>query len=80
MIRYKAGKKGREGHYDMSHSECALFLDGLGAKVDTWPIIGVRQERFIVGLPDSSPHKGVLVHWLRVVERHPFSIEILHHL
>lgn len=64
----------------MSHSECALFLDGLGAKVDTWPIIGVRQERFIVGLPDSSPHKRVLVHWLRVVERHAFSIEILHHL
>lgn len=63
----------------MSHSECPPFLVRLRGKAHIWPVIGVWQEGFVVGVPDSSPHKGVLVQRLRVVERHAFSIEILHH-
>ena len=33
-----------------------------------------------MGVPHSSAYKAVLVHRLRVAERHAFGIDILHHL
>lgn len=58
-----------------------LFLElFLGSKVDTWPVVGVRHEGVIVGVPHSSPDTAFLIQRFRVVERHAFQIDIFHQL
>lgn len=59
---------------------CPYLCSGLGTEADTRPVVGVRHERVIVGVPHSRADKFVFIHRLRVAECHAFTIHIFHHL
>lgn len=59
---------------------CPYLCLGLGTEADARPVVGVRHEGVVVGVPHCSADKFVLVHRLRVAECHAFTIDIFHHL
>ena len=47
---------------------------------DCGPVVDIRQEGVILGVPNGGPDVAELVHGLWVVESHASGVQELHHL
>lgn len=71
--------EGVDGAHGVSFSRFHSVVR-LGVEVDALPVVHVRQEGVVVGVPDGGADEGVLVHRLGVAERHAVGVHKLHHL